>query len=153
MLKGAVLAIVFLFLGFSLHVPLAAEERLATTNLVVESTQRIPFDSIKVYPDEVRIEYPGLTYAKVNSDSMAPLLTHDSVVFEKHPESAAEIHVGDVISFYEPFADGVVLHMVVEIVEQDGKTFYRTQGTANEEVDDWLVPFENVKGIMVGTFR
>lgn len=149
MLKGVVLAIVFFLLGFSLNVPLAAEERTATTDTVVESTQRIPFDSIKVYPDEVKIEYAGLHYAKVNSDSMAPWLTHDSVVFEKVPESAGEIHVGDVISFYEPSEDAVVLHSVIEIV--DGK--FRTKGIANPDADPWLVEFKNVKGIMVGTFR
>jgi signal peptidase I len=152
MLKGVVLAIVFFLLGFSLNVPLAAEERTATTDSVVESTQRIPFDSIKVYPDEVLIEYPGLHYARVNSDSMAPWLTHDSVVFEKVPVSADEIHIGDVISFYEPSEDAIVLHSVIEIV-QDENTFFRTKGIANSEADPWLVPFENVKGIMVGTFR
>ncbi len=153
MLKGVLLVLVFFLLGFSLNVPLAAEERTATTDSVVESTQRIPFDSIKVYQDEVRIEYPGLHYAKVNSDSMAPLITHDSVVFEKVPASSDEIHVGDVISFYEPSEDAVVLHSVIEIVEQDGNIFFRTKGIANSEADPWLVSFDNVKGIMVGTFR
>ncbi len=149
MLKRVVFVLVFFLLGFSLNVPLAAEERTATTDSVVESTQRIPFDSIKVYPDEVQIEYPGLHYARVNSDSMAPWLTHDSVVFEKIPQSADEIHIGDVISFYEPSEDAVVLHSVIEIVEGN----FRTKGIANPEPDPWLVPFENVKGIMVGSFR
>ncbi len=148
-MKGVVLAIVFFVLGFSLNVPLAAEERLATTNSVVESTQRIPFDAIKVYPDEVKIEYPGLRYAKVASDSMAPWITHDSVVFEKVPSSPDEIHAGDIISFYEPSVDAVVMHMVIDI--QDSK--YQTQGIANPEPDSWLVEFGNVKGIVVGSFR
>ncbi len=151
-MKGVVVVIAVLIIGFSLHVPLAAEERSATTDVAVESTQRVPFEAIKVYPGEVKIEYAGLKYAKVNSDSMAPWLTHDSVVFEKVPESANEIHVGDVISFYEQSVDQTVLHMVVEIVESDA-IYYKTKGIANAEVDDWLVPFSNVKGIMVGTFR
>jgi len=153
MIKGVLIAIVFFLLGFSLQVPLPAETRLATTNVVVESTQRIPFDAIKVFEDLVQIDYPGLKYAKVSSDSMAPLITHDSVVFEKTPESADEIRVGDVISFYEPSVAGTVLHMVIDITKQDGKTYYQTKGTANPDSDQWLVPYENVKGIMVGTFR
>jgi signal peptidase I len=146
MIKGGIIAIVFFLLGFSLNVPLQAEQRSATSDVVVESTQRIPFDAFKVYPDQVKIEYAGLRYAKVSSDSMAPLLTHDSVVFEKAPD---EIHVGDIISFYEPSVDTIVLHSVVSIV--DGK--YQTKGYANPEVDPWLVEPENVKGVMVGTFR
>ena len=153
MIKGVVIAIVFLFLGFSLHVPLSAGTRLATTDAAVESTQRIPFDAIKVYEDQVQIDYPGLKYAKVSSDSMAPLITHDSVVFEKTPASADEIHQGDVISFYEPSVNGIVLHMVIGISQQDGQTYFKTKGAANPDADPWLVPYENVKGIMVGTLR
>ena len=153
MSKGVGLAIVFFILGFSLNVPLQAEDRFATTDAVAESTQRIPFGSIKVYPDEVRIEYPGLKYAKVNSDSMAPWMTHDSVVFEKVPDSPDEIHIGDAISFFNPVENKVILHAVVDIVEIDGKIFYETKGIANPEADDALVPYENVKGIVVGAFR
>ena len=142
-----------LSLVFSLNVPLPAESRLAATDIAVESTQRISFDSIKVYQDEVRIEQPGLHYARVSSDSMAPIITHDSVVFEKVPASASEIHVNDVISFYEPSVDSVVLHLVIEVINQNGNTFYRTKGVANPDADPWLVPYENVKGIMVGTVR
>ncbi len=153
MIKGVVIAIVFLILGFSLHVPLSAGTRLATTDVVVESTQRIPFDSIKVYEDQVQIKYSGLKYAKVASNSMAPIITDKSVVFEKTPISADEIQVGDVISFYEPSVNGTVLHMVAGIIEQDGTTYFQTRGVANPEADPWLVPYNNVKGIMVGTFR
>jgi signal peptidase I len=153
MFKGVVIAIVFFLLGFSLDTSLPAEVRSATTDSVVESVQRIPFDSIKVYSDEVKIGYAGLKYAKVASDSMAPWLTHDSVVFEKVPESPGEIRLNDVVSFYEPSEDTIVLHMVVDVIEVDGKTFYKTKGIANPDADPWLVPFENVKGIMVGSFR
>jgi signal peptidase I len=153
MIKGVGIAIVFFVLGFSLHVPLSAGTRLATTDATVESTQRIPFDAIKVYDDQVKIEYPGLKYAKVASNSMAPIITDKSVVFEKAPASADEIQVGDVISFYEPSVDGTVLHMVASVIEQDGKTYYQTKGVANPEADPWIVPYDNVKGIMVGTFR
>jgi len=153
-MKGVVISIALLIIGFSLsNVPLAAEQRVATTDIAVESTQRIPFDAIKVYPEEVRIQYPGLRYARVTSDSMAPLITHDSIVFEKVPTSADEIHVGDIISFYEPTIDKVVLHMVIGIIEQDGQQYFQTKGAANPDEDAWLVPFEHVKGIFVGTVR
>ena len=151
MIKGVGIAILFFILGFSLHVPLSAGTRLATTDAAVESTQRIPFDSIKVYEDRLQIEYPGLQYAKVASNSMAPIITDKSVVFEKSP--SPDIQVGDVISFYEPSVDGIVLHSVVEVLETSEGTFYKTKGLANPEADPWLVPYSNVKGIMVGTFR
>ncbi len=152
-MKGGVILIIFFALGFILSGTPPAEPRYALSDIPVESTSHISFESIKVYPDEVRIMQPGLQYARVKSDSMAPLLTHDSIVFEKKPTSPDEIKTGDIISFYEPETDAIILHMVIKIIRKDGKTNYVTKGTANERADDWLVPYENVKGIMVGTFR
>ncbi|VVB81893.1 Uncharacterised protein [uncultured archaeon] len=160
-MKWGVIIFIFFALGFMLASAgfllldnsVTAGSRLAYSPTQVQSTQRIPFEAIKVYPDEVKIQYPGLQYAKVKSDSMAPLLTHDSTVFEKVPASEDEIALGDIISFYEPSINSIVLHMVVGITETNGKTYFQTKGIANEEIDNWLVPFENVKGIMVGMFR
>lgn len=152
-MKGVVIAIIFFLLGFMLaNIPITAETRLATTDVQAESIQRIPFEAIKVYSNRIVIEEPDIQYAKVRTDSMAPLITHDSTVFEKKP-TRDEILAGDVISFYEPGSDAIILHMVVDIIQKDGKTYYKTKGTANEKEDDWLVPFENVKGVMVGTFK
>jgi len=151
MIKGVLIAIVFFLLGFSLQaVPLPAESRLAATDVAVESTQRIPFDAIKVYPDEVVIAYPGLRYAKVTSNSMAPIITDKSIVFEKAPDVIKE---GDVISFYEPSEDTIILHAVVEVIQTAEGPLYRTKGLANSDADPWLVPHAKVKGVMVGTFR
>ncbi len=160
-MKGVVIILIFFALGFMLASAgfllldntITAGTRLAYSPTQVQSTQRIPFEAIKVYPDEVKIEYPGLQYAKVKSDSMAPLLTHNSIVFEKVPASENEIALGDIISFYEPSINSIVIHVVVGMITEDGKTYYQTKGIANEEIDEWLVPYENVKGIMVGMFR
>jgi len=128
---------------------LLAEERFALSDDEFDSTQRVSFDDISVYPDQVVIAHQGIKYAKVSSNSMAPLITDKSIVFEVAPTSPADIHVGDVISFYEPSVDGVVLHLVVEITAEG----YVTKGIANDYIDPWVVSYENVKGIMVGTFR
>jgi len=153
-MKGVFIAVVFLGLGLLLspHISVTAESRLADSPIIVDSSQRVPFDAISVYSDEVRIDVSGLQYAQVQSNSMAPLITDKSTVFEKIPSSPYEIQIGDVISFYEPSVDDIILHMVVDIVYSD-QVYYRTMGVANEFVDPWLVPFSNVKGIMVGNFR
>lgn len=154
-MKGVLIAIIFFVLGLVLSpfVPVHAEQRTALSDVSVDSVQRVPFDAVRVYSNEVRINVPGLRYAQVTSNSMAPIITDKSVVFEKPVNSPNEIVVGDVISFYEPSEDSVILHAVIEVMNVDGHMHYRTQGVANMWPDPWLVPFENVKGIMVGTFR
>ena len=154
MSKGVVIAVIFFILGFSLQfVPLPAEARVATTDTAVESAQRIPFEAIKVYKDYVSIDVSDLRYARVKSNSMAPIITDKSVVFERVPGSADEIIVGDVISFYEPSEDDYVLHAVIEVLDTKEGVYFRTKGLANPEPDPWIVPYSNVKGIMVGTLR
>ena len=153
-MKGVIIAGVFFLLGILIaHLPVTAEERLAASDLAFESAQRVPFDAISVYPDEVRVSVPDLRYARVTSNSMAPIITDKSTVFEKSPDSVDDILVGDVISFFEPGNDAVVIHAVVNILVIDGQVYYETQGLANPEKDPWLVPFANVQGVMVGTFR
>jgi len=86
----------------------------------------------------------------VLSSSMAPAMEAGDAVFveEVPPE---RIEQGDAITF-EPPADhgeyGIdrVTHRVVEVVERDDRLYFRTQGDANEEPDQALVPADNVVG-------
>jgi len=154
-MRGVAIATAFFILGVVLSplIPIPWEERVALSDTVIDSTQHVPFDSISVYPDQVIIEHPGLRYAKVSSNSMAPIITDKSTVFEKIPQSPSDIKINDVIAFSTPEEEGTVLHLVTSVVHEAGNVFYKTKGVANDEEDPWLVPYENVKGIMVGTFR
>ncbi len=128
-------------------------ERSALGGPDFASVQQVPFDSISVYPDHATIDVAGLHYAKVVSNSMAPVITDKSTVLERTPASADEIKVNDIISFYEPSVDSVVLHLVTEVGSRDGNTYYKTKGVANPDEDPWEVQFSNVKGILVGVIR
>jgi len=154
-MRYVIVAVIFFALGIALasSVPRTAESRLALSNASFSSVQQISPDQIRVYPDAVMIGYPGLHYARVMSNSMAPVITDTSTVLERVPGSASDVHVGDIISFYEPSVDDVVLHLVTEREESAGKVFFKTKGVANPQEDPWTVPFENVKGVMVGVLK
>lgn len=154
-MKGVLFAIASFLIGLAVapHLPVDAEVRLADTAADHQSIQRIPFEAFRVYPNEVHIAYPDIRYAKVASNSMAPIITDKSTVFEVTPRFPSDIKAGDVISFHEPSVNGTVLHLVVDSYAENGEVFYQTKGVANSEPDPWLVPFSNVKGIMVGVFR
>ena len=150
-MKRAIIALGFFVFGFLIapYTPVFADTQ---TNQFLPR-QHIPFEAIKVYPEEVRIIYPGLQYAKVTSNSMAPLITASSTIVEKVPKTPYEIRAGDIISFYEPEENSVIIHVVTRVVNEKGKTAYRTKGFANQNEDEWLVPCENVKGILVAVLR
>lgn len=88
----------------------------------------------------------------VVSSSMAPAFHAGSavVVNDVEPTSVDE---GDVITFEAPGENfggqgdvDRVTHRVVDVVEQEDGLYFQTKGDANEEVDQQLVPAENLIG-------
>lgn len=88
----------------------------------------------------------------VLTDSMAPdIMSGDIIICQQtDPET---IVVGDDIAFFDPAGNGtsIVTHRVIEIVEENGETKWRTRGDNNNTDDKVLVPFDNLVGIWHGT--
>ena len=76
----------------------------------------------------------------VYSGSMRSVLPVGSLAIVE-PTPAAQVEVGDVITFTDPYVPGkLVTHRVVQIVPRAGKPLaYRTKGDANPAVDPWAV--------------
>lgn len=84
----------------------------------------------------------------VLSDSMSPAIHAGDVVVVGAAEPS-EIEEGDVITFDRPGGDEqLVTHRVVEVLQEDGQTKFRTKGDANEEADQQLVPASAVVGVV-----
>lgn len=88
----------------------------------------------------------------VLTDSMLPEISSGDLIICKDID-AKDVKVGDVISFFDPAGNGssVVTHRVIEIVEENGQTKWRTRGDNNNTEDKVLVPYENLVGIWEGT--
>lgn len=84
----------------------------------------------------------------VLTDSMFPDIKSGDLIITKAAD-AKDVKVGDVISFFDPDGSGtsVLTHRVVELVEEDGKLFFRTKGDANNSEDPSLAPAENLIGL------
>lgn len=87
----------------------------------------------------------------VLTDSMLPEISSGDLIIAQRIDPK-DVKVGDVISFFDPAGNGtsVVTHRVIELVEEDGVTKWRTQGDNNNTEDKQLVPFENLVGIWTG---
>ena len=85
----------------------------------------------------------GMSAHPVLSGSMEPALkVGGMVVCRKIP--VEEVKVGDIIGFNSPGGDKVT-HRVIDVVEQDGKRWFRTKGDANEDPDPDLVAISGEK--------
>ncbi|WFO76330.1 signal peptidase I [Desulfurococcaceae archaeon MEX13E-LK6-19] len=87
--------------------------------------------------------------AVVEGKSMFPLLREGDIVFIKKV-SPEDIHVGDVI-VYE-YRGKYIIHRVIKVIHQNGKTYYVTKGDNNFVIDPYYepgVPYDKVKGKVV----
>ena len=78
----------------------------------------------------------------VFTGSMSPTFEAGSMIVQT-PVDAADIRVGDVITYRIPVQDKrVVTHRVVDIVEPGNRPVVVTQGDGNEEPDPWTARLE-----------
>lgn len=89
----------------------------------------------------------GLTPMIVLTDSMVPEIYGGDLVIctDIDPD---DVEVGDIISFFDPMSTKgtVVTHRVIDVIEQDGKIYFKTKGDANNAEDYKPVPEENLVG-------
>lgn len=89
-------------------------------------------------------DFFGLKSFIIVSKSMEPTIMVGDAIFVKEVNSE-ELQVNDIISFQEE--EGLVnTHRIIEIVEQDGKTYYRTKGDYNKKQDKQLVTPSKIEG-------
>ncbi len=84
----------------------------------------------------------------VLTDSMYPDIKSGDLII-CHTIDAADVKEKDIISFFDPAGNGssIVTHRVEEIVNKDGKLFFRTKGDNNNTEDKDPVPAEKLVGI------
>lgn len=86
----------------------------------------------------------GYRTSTMLTGSMEPGIMPGDVVVTA-PRPAADIKVGDVISYQIPIEDHrVETHRVTEVIhEKDGSLAIRTKGDANDNVDPWVAVLED----------
>ena len=89
----------------------------------------------------------GLDPYIVQSGSMEPEYPTGSILYIKETD-VASLKEWDVITF-RLTEKTIATHRIIEIVEEDGKTMYRTKGDANEHPDEGYVLPEQVIGTPV----
>lgn len=82
------------------------------------------------------------------TNSMYPLLSANTTVLEKKPESEEELYIGDII-IYE-YKDTRIIHRIIDIGFDKQGWYATTKGDNNPKPDPDPVRFEQVRGVLVG---
>ncbi|MEM7813731.1 MAG: hypothetical protein QW548_02410 [Candidatus Aenigmatarchaeota archaeon] len=142
LLALAAIALGYTGAGYGVDVPVQGPERLSPAD-------RVSWEQILVDRSGVRIN--GLLNARLvslaDTNSMDPALDEEATVIEVVPESADELHAGDIISYMD--GSNAVIHRIVEI-GNDGEWYAVTKGDNNAVADPAKVRFGQVKGVVVG---
>ena len=99
------------------------------------------------YPDKVPDVF-GIKPFIVLSGSMETEIYTGDLAFVKIIEPK-ELKQNDVIAFRNA-ENTVTTHRIIEIIEENGQTFYKTKGDANNTEDASLVSTDEVEGIYIG---
>ena len=81
--------------------------------------------------------------------SMEPVLMQGAQAIERVPSTASELKVGDIITYDSSVKNLPIIHRIVEIGSDQFGWFARTKGDNAQNIDDELVRFPQVTGVVV----
>lgn len=88
-------------------------------------------------------DFLGYKTFVIVSGSMEPtIMTEDAILVKEVAQD--KIKIGDIISFSQ--GETIVTHRIVEIIEENGKTKYKTKGDNNHIEDKEKIAYEQIEG-------
>jgi signal peptidase len=115
---------------------------------IMSPSDTISEDQIHVYQNRVVIDIDAEWARLEDTNSMDPFFDKGANVLQVIPKSPDEIKVGDIISYETE--NGVIIHRVIAIEEDEYGLFYTVKGDNNPTADPVKVRFSDVRKKLVG---
>ena len=135
----------------------AAEDDLFVTRILGmgNDEQVSPYDwisegKITVNKDKVIIDLENAVWSKfTDTNSMDPVIDKGANAIQIIPKDISDVHVGDIVSYDSKYADGTIIHRVIEIGYDDKGWYCIMKGDNNKNQDPGKVRFNQIKRITV----
>jgi hypothetical protein len=106
---------------------------------------------IEVYNDRVVIDVQNAIWAKFTpTHSMDPVLSEKANAIEVVPTSDEHVNVGDIVAYKSEYADGIIIHRVIDKAEDDQGVYFTIKGDNNPEADPGKIRFSQIQSVVVG---
>jgi hypothetical protein len=106
--------------------------------------------NIHVENDKVTINIKNAEWSKfTDTNSMDPVIDAGANAIQIVPKDIADIHVGDIVSYTSGYADGTIIHRVIEIGYDDKGWYCLMKGDNNSRNDQGKVRFSQIKRVVV----
>jgi hypothetical protein len=135
----AVFILLLIFIGSAQSSSFAA---IAPNDWVREGNIEIYSDRVVIYVDNASIS------RYEDSNSMVPVLDSGVNGIRIVPEPE-DIHIGDIVSYEAGWIDGLIVHRVVYIGEDEEGRYYILKGDNNIREDPEKVRFEQIRYITI----
>ncbi|HIJ01035.1 TPA: signal peptidase I [Candidatus Woesearchaeota archaeon] len=105
---------------------------------------------ILVYNSQVILDLKNAEWATfTDTHSMEPVLSSRANAIEIRPKSVDDIKVGDIISYKSEYADGTIIHRVIEKNEDEQGAYFILKGDNNPSPDPGKIRFEQIQRVVV----
>ena len=110
---------------------------------------RLSEDDVRVYEDKVIIQVKNPKWASfTDTNSMDPVIDAEANAIEIIPESEGDVQKGDIIAY--KLDDGIIIHRVNNIGDDEDGWFCTLKGDNNPIEDPEKVRFDQITGVVVG---
>lgn len=119
----------------------------------VESPQdRISESQISVMRNKIEIDILDAEWSSYEpTGSMEPLLSEKANGLYVIPKGPEDIKPGDIVAYSVEGRGKDIVHRVIEVEKDEhGNYYYTTKGDANPVPDPELVPYQNIKRVLIG---
>ncbi|MFH0874449.1 MAG: hypothetical protein V1859_00800 [archaeon] len=121
----------------------ANEEKSSPSDWVKEN-------QIHVSDERIIIDIKDAEWASfTDTNSMDPLIDEGANAIEIIPSSPGEIKVGDIVSYKSDYADGTIIHRIINIGFDDKGWYATMKGDNNPREDPGKVRFSQIKRVLV----
>ncbi len=153
-ISNFVLFSIIIVLGFLIGFVFSNKEvflnRDVDINEKISPYNHIPEASIIVSQDQVIIKIDDPRWASFeNTNSMDPVFDVGANTIQIKPKSSDEIHTGDIVSYRSMYAEGVIIHRVVEIDYDEKGWYVRMKGDNNLLKDPGRIRFDQIRSVTV----
>jgi signal peptidase I len=155
LLKAFALTAIFMLgmLASSIYAKINIEKPLAIegkTDKIASPSDWIEEKNIGVYSKQVILDIKEAEWATfTDTHSMEPVISARSNAIEIVPKSPEDIGVGDIVSYKSEYADGIIIHRVIEKGIDNQGVYFILKGDNNPEKDPGKIRFSQIKRVVV----
>lgn len=153
---GLIFALGFLsnniYADINMQSPFSTEAPLpdGRTDQKASPSDWIKENQILVFNSQVILDLKNAEWATfTDTHSMEPVLSARANAIEVRPKGADEIQIGDIISYKSEYANGYIIHRVIEKGEDEQGTYFILKGDNNPSPDPGRIRFEQIQRVVV----